>query len=665
MRETRALLALLVALLACGDPAPAPDEAEAGTAEPEAGTATEAAEPAGAEPEPEGPPHALWDVVNALRASREFRIDPSDGGGRAWLVAADPEKPQASMPGRFEIGFEVGPHGIAEGGSIFLQVSPFWGWSTPQTAASELPGYTEVTSEAEGVTFEAETLDQQLLGIRVRGRALEPGEELRIVYGAGLMGATTDRFAEKFSRFWIAVDGDGDGVREELVDSPGVEILPGPPALLHVTLPSVARPGETVRVAVAVLDRTGSRGVDVVGEVRLEGGEGVLELPRSVRLEPEHRGVRVVEARVLASGEARLRATGPGGLEGRSNPLVATSDGPRILWGDLHGHTSWSDGTGVPEDYFLYARDVALLDVVALTDHDHWGIRALDGDPERWRAIQELTHRFHDPGRFVTILGYEWTSWIHGHRHVLYFQDEGPLHSSLAPETESPTQLWKALEGEQALTVAHHSAGGPIPVNWEIPPDPRFEPVTEIVSVHGSSEAMDSPLLIYSPVPGNFVRDLLDRGIRFGFVGSGDSHDGHPGLAHLSSSSGGLVAILAEEWTREAVLQALRNRRVYATSGPRVVLRTALGGTPMGGTIRLEGRESASQELFVRAVGTSPVVRVDLVRSGRVVDQAESEGMLDIALQRTVSDLRAGEYVYVRVVQEDGGVAWSSPIFVE
>ena len=33
----------------------------------------------------------------------------------------------------------------------------------------------------------------------------------------------------------------------------------------------------------------------------------------------------------------------------------------------------------------------------------------------------------------MTILGYEWTSWVHGHRHVLYFGDEGEvLTQSLA-----------------------------------------------------------------------------------------------------------------------------------------------------------------------------------------------------------------------------------------
>jgi hypothetical protein len=34
-------------------------------------------------------------------------------------------------------------------------------------------------------------------------------------------------------------------------------------------------------------------------------------------------------------------------------------------------------------------------------------------------------------------------------------------------------------------------------------------------------------------------------------------------------------------------------------------------------------------------------------------------------LQVPVEALRAGEYLYVRAVQRDGGAAWSSPIFFE
>jgi len=103
--------------------------------------------------------------------------------------------------------------------------------------------------------------------------------------------------------------------------------------------------------------------------------------------------------------------------------------------------------------------------------------------------------------------------------------------------------------------------------------------VTEIASVHGSSEAEDTPRKVYASVPGNFVRDVLQRGYRLGFVGSGDSHDGHPGLVHLGNSgSGGLAAILADDATREAVHAALCARRVYATNGPRIFLNVTLDG---------------------------------------------------------------------------------------
>jgi hypothetical protein len=647
-----AWLAALAITLACGDPSPPAAES----------TGEEGNPPS---PAREGPPGAKWDVVEMLREARELPFDPADGGGRSWLEQAEPARPPVSSPGRFTIVYEAGPHGVATDGMIFLQVSPFWGWSTPQTFSPDLPGYTQVTSQAEGVTLEAETLDQQLLGIRIGGRALEAGEQVRIVYGAGSAGAYVDSYAEKRERLWIAVDGDGDGVRKVLADSPSVEVRAGPPARLLVTLPSVSRPGETLRICIAILDAQGNRGVEVAGELQLRDSAGVLELPERVVLEPADEGVKVVEAKVRKIGIARLIAEGPGGLEAVSNPLVASAEGPRVLWGDLQGHSGLSDGTGTPEDYFLYARDVAGLDVAALTDHDHWGMLPLENHAELWQEIRRETQRFHAPGRFVTLLGYEWTSWIHGHRHVLYFGDEGEVYSSVDPRFESPQQLWAALEGQPALTVTHHGGGGPVPTNWEIPPDPRFEPVVEIVSVHGSSEAIDSPSLIYDPVPGNFARDALDRGYRLGFVGSGDGHDGHPGLSQIASPSGGLAAILSEERTREGVLEALRERRVYATNGARILLRMALGAHRMGSSIDVPDGETASEALFVRIVGAGPLSRVELIRSGAVIDGLEAEGELELTLQRELSDLRPGEYVYLRVVQEDGGMAWSSPIFVD
>jgi hypothetical protein len=544
---------------------------------------------------------------------------------------------------------------------LFLQVSPFWGWSTPQVEREDRAGYTSVTTDGPGVSLAPSTVDQQLLGIRVEGRALVAGRRVRIEYGAGPQAARADRFAERGSRFWVAVDGDGDGVRGLLPDSPAVDVVPGPPERLVVTAPSVVRPGERLPLHVAVLDAEGDAWPTVEGEVTLRTTAAGVKTPSRVRLVTSDRGCRKVD--VVAGNEevVRFEAAGPAALHASSNPVVVSRSLPRIHWGDLHGHSSLSDGTGTPEDYFRYARDVAALDVAALTDHDHWGMQPLATHPALWEGIRAQVRAFHEPGRFVTLLGYEWTSWLQGHRHVLYFTDEGRILDSVDPSFDSPQKLWDALRGHPALTIAHHTAGGPIAANWSIPPDPTLEPVTEVASVHGSSEAADSPGLIYDAVAGNFARDALGRGYRFGFVGSGDGHDGHPGLAHLASGNGGLVAILADRLTREGVLAALRARRAYATNGPRIVLHATLDGSPMGAVVA--ARRWSTLEVLV--VGTAPLERVDLVRGGKVARTFAGTGATEMRLTEPVAALAPGEYLYVRAVQRDGGAAWSSPFFVE
>ncbi len=616
------------------------------------------------------PPTALPDLVESLAQDLRATRHPSDGGGS---VRPDPrvawdDPAIAGRPGRWAFLYEAGPLGIAEGGALFFQAPPFWGWSTPQVQSETYEGFTRVTTDAAGVELRPQTIDTGLLRIAVSARPLAAGERVRIVYGAGARKALADRYAERDSRFWFAVDGDGDGVRALLSEAPSIDVLAGPPARLQLVLPSTARPGEEVTLTAAVLDAAANAGTRFEGELRFSDIPSGLDLPETVRFTAADNGRRAVRARAPAAGVYRLRGSLRIGdaqeLRAESNPMEVSARAPRILWADLHGHSSVSDGTGRPEDYFRYARDVAALDVAALTDHDHWGMRFLDRSEDLWRDIRSAVARSNQPGRFVALLGYEWTSWIYGHRHVLYFSDDGRVLSTLDPATDTPQELWRALAGRPAITVAHHSAGGPIATDWSVAPDPRLEPVTEVVSVHGVSEAADAPARIYSPVAGNSVRDALDRGYRLGFVGSGDTHDGHPGNGHLGAPTGGLAAILSSQATREGVLAALRARRSYATSGARIILRMALAASGMGSVVEADELPEEAV-LYARVIGTAPLERLDIVRSGEVVERMPLGPALEATVERTLPKLRGGEYVYVRVLQADGALAWASPVFVE
>src|SRR5215510_12004131 len=50
----------------------------------------------------------------------------------------------------------------------------------------------------------------------------------------------------------------------------------------------------------------------------------------------------------------------------------------KVFFGNLHSHTSFSDGLGTPGEAYLRARDVAKLDFMAITEHNH--IEALGSD---------------------------------------------------------------------------------------------------------------------------------------------------------------------------------------------------------------------------------------------------------------------------------------------
>ncbi|MEL6905535.1 MAG: DUF3604 domain-containing protein, partial [Planctomycetota bacterium] len=450
------------------------------------------------------------------------------------------------------------------------------------------------------------------------------------------------------------------------------------------------------RYHVSALDDLANRAPAPGATVELAGAPADWDLPPRVELDA--RGFASIEVIVGAAQTAAVRLRARTDLDGgrvvraTANPLVVDADAPRVAWGDLHGHTGASDGTGVAEDYFAYARETARLDFCALTEHDHFGVRFLDARPGAWADVQRAVADAHAPPEFVALLGYEWTSWVHGHRHVVHFAAEGPLVSSIGDAASgaaaTPAALWQRLSGLPALTLAHHSSGSPIPVNWSYPPDPVLEPLTEVSSIHGQSEFPSDtpPAAVAGSVPGQFVREQLDRGYRLGFVGSGDTHDGHPGLGHLSplvgwrapaaggpaaggparSGRGGLAAVWLDGGAldRRGLLGRLRARAAYATSGPRILVHVAPRGSDGDLVVRARATSRFTRAVEVRGPRLTANGRIRTGETGATErsyllagNRPDHELVLEGAL------LERHAYVYLRLEQDDGSAAWVGPFW--
>ncbi len=163
---------------------------------------------------------------------------------------------------------------------------------------------------------------------------------------------------------------------------------------------------------------------------------------------------------------------------------------------------------------------------------------------------------------------------------------------------------------------------------------------------------------------------------QFGFIGSTDTHNGTPGATEEWRSDipksratskpgmnpGGMVAVWAEENSRDSIFEALRRREVYATSGPRISVRLFAGeaidkdicsspslvekayqqGVPMGSVVTGSGTVGAAPAFVLTAqrdAGTADHPGNLLQRAQIIKGWTDSKGNI----HQQVTDIAGGD----------------------
>jgi hypothetical protein len=579
-----------------------------------------------------------------------------DGQGEAVI---NPKGPfPVGSRADFTITFTVGKAGIAPGGFVMLQISPWWGWSKPQNFSPEAEGFTTVTPSFNDPSFQVKVLEMNRILAFSRKRYLTPGETITFKYSQ----ARVDMFAEAEELFMVFVDADGNGHSACIADPPTIRTLAREPVHLNLVAPSQAVPGETIRLSAAPLDSIGNWSQFPSGSFVLTiTQDGVVTAKKNVKTRGNEKTI-VFNYTLPGEGIYFFDVKGPFGLAGKSNVTLCQKGTPylKLYFGDIHGHSRLSDGTGTPEDYYHFAREVSGLDIAALTDHADFGMIQIKG--EVWKRIKDAANKMYSPGHFVTFVGFEWTNWNYGHRNVYYRDRDGPIFRSFDPNCNTPEKLWKLISPYEAMTIAHHVGGGPVAIDWSIPPGPN-ECLVEICSIHGSSEYYGCESGIYHPQEGHFVRDALSLGYKLGIIGSGDTHDGHPGQRSINAPVTGILGVYAVELTREAVWEAFRKRQVYGTSGPKIILNFRVCDSPMGSEVIWPASKGPIPIVF-RSICCDKIDRVEIIRNGVPVFREKGEGVFIQLLIEDPEPPKGTSWYYARVLQKDGNMAWSSPVWV-
>jgi hypothetical protein len=334
----------------------------------------------------------------------------------------------------------------------------------------------------------------------------------------------------------------------------------------------------------------------------------------------------------------------------------------RLYYGDLHAHSDVSVcnrcGDQSIDENYQHRRDINRLDFAAVTDHGY------NLTPYLWNYTAKLARVNEDPGRFVTFLAQEWTSSFeiytkenpygyYGHRNLIledpYFPRWWNAHLG-----QTPAELWAELRRMKAgfLQIPHQLADtGNVPVDWRFT-DEQAQPVAEIFQVRGSYEGFGAPRQARRsiPAPGRYLRDVWNEGKVIGVIASPDHGGGY-----------GKACVWAEELSRSSLLEAIRQRRTFATTAPRMMLDVRVNGHLMGEKVSAPAGDRV--EVKVRARAPSRITSVEICRNGEYIYVHQADGReVDLSFL-DASPLPGRSYYYVRIFQQDYEIAWSSPVW--
>jgi hypothetical protein len=344
----------------------------------------------------------------------------------------------------------------------------------------------------------------------------------------------------------------------ELPIQPCLDLVPGPAARWKAIWPSLVGVGERFRLAILAEDVWGNptqaqAKLSLVSSVPIDG------LPAVVELRAGDGPLVLDNLRVHSADDLELQVMADREKLASANPLRVAKDASlKRYWGDLHGQSGETIGSGTAEAYFRYARDKAFIDLVGHQGNDFQITDAF------WQKLNQLTAEFDEPGSFVCVPGYEWSGrWNGGDRNIFPAGHEGQTSTHRFTLHESCFVRSK----EDAVVIAR----------WWPYADTR-PLTTDVLSACGMA-----PTWGMLEWPRTHLIRLLGRGICHS-----DDHKGCPGATWPGATFGAIGADLLSD----ARADARRSRGAAAQAlphhGTRLSISTA-GSTSLLPSLRRTG----------------------------------------------------------------------------
>jgi hypothetical protein len=330
---------------------------------------------------------------------------------------------------------------------------------------------------------------------------------------------------------------------------------------------------------------------------------------------------------------------------------------------DMKVKADWQKVQGPPSTHFEKAK-AAGYDFYTVTDHSQEAVFEQNGDVNAaWLSTRQQAAAASTAG-FVAFAGFEYSEndgpGGQGHINVI---NSASMLNALLPGADLP-YFYKWLETAKANgdgpVVATFNHPGPDQYNnWAY----RTPAATDIITM---LEVINSNNKIHYPA---FV-NALDHGWKVSPVCGNDNH-GLTGIEKHTSRT----YLLAKSRTKVDLLDAMKNRRTYASLQKGLECRYTLNGEVMGSTLKSPRTFQFDISVADSDTGnaTHAITKIDIVKDhGEVAQEHTTTPGHSIHWTPTIEDT-GSKYFFVRVWTAGGGdapggdpakpVAWLAPVW--
>lgn len=354
----------------------------------------------------------------------------------------------------------------------------------------------------------------------------------------------------------------------------------------------------------------------------------------------------------------------------------------QLYFGQLHSHTTYSDGSGSLASALEYVQGLpadANVDFVAFTDHSNYFDEKNSANPEDalydmskatpssqevWKEYKGTIADFNaSQSDVVAIGGFEMT-WSGGPGHINTFNTPGIVsrnNKTLNNKTDDAGMkayysLLSRPEGAGSLSQFNHpgSTFGTFSdfAYWDAVIDTRIQMV-EVGNGEGAIGAGG-----YFPSY-EYYTMALDKGWHLAPTNNQDNHKGKWGNANNARD-----VVLTDDFSEQGIYKAIQDMRMYATEDKNLEIYYSVNGNLLGSTIS-EVPEKLNFSVQVSDPdGSDSIQKVELiVNSGKVAYTWDDAAVLasgDLSCELNPEYT----YYYVRVTQNDGDLAVTSPVWV-